>query len=87
MSGELCNESGEVTVRRAHQGVDAWVGGRIIAREVREIELSAVLAPGATRPFGAIDTDGGAPKADPANAVVPMAVAGPHALWAARSAT
>ena len=53
MSGELCNESGEVTVRRAHQGVDAWVGGRIIAREVREIELSAVLAPGATRPFGA----------------------------------
>ena len=41
----------------------------------------------ATRPFGAIDTDGGVPNAVPSKAVVPMAVAGPHALWAARSAT
>ena len=47
------NESADVTVRRAHQGADAWVGGPIVAREVREAELAAVLAQGATRPVGA----------------------------------
>ncbi len=40
-------------MRRAHQGADAWVGGPIVAREIREAELAAVLAPGATRPVGA----------------------------------
>ena len=53
MSGLRTNESSDVAVRRAHHGADAWVGGPIVAREVREAELAAVLAPGATRPVGA----------------------------------
>ena len=53
MSGLRTNESSDVIVRRAHPSADAWVGGRIVAREVREAELASVLAPGATRPVGA----------------------------------
>src|SRR4029077_15692860 len=52
-SGLRTNESSDVIVRRAHPGADAWVGGRIVARELREAELAAVLAQGATRPVGA----------------------------------
>ena len=40
-------------VRTAHEGADARVGGRILTREVREADLAARLAPGATRPAGA----------------------------------
>jgi dGTPase len=43
----------ERTVRRAHTGADAYVGGRLRVREQREAELDAALAPGATRPIGA----------------------------------
>jgi dGTPase len=40
-------------VRRAHQGAQAYVGGRLLGREEREAALAASLAPGATRPMGA----------------------------------
>jgi len=40
-------------VRIAHDGVDAFVGGQLLTREVREADLAARLAPGATRPVGA----------------------------------
>src|SRR5204862_64390 len=53
MSALRTNEFDDAVVRLAHGGADAWVGGRIVAREVREAELAAVLAPGATRPLGA----------------------------------
>jgi dGTPase len=52
---EFDNERGEATVRHAHIGADAWVGGPVVRREAREAELAAVLAPGATRPVGAGD--------------------------------
>lgn len=44
-------------VRRAHEGVDAEVGGRILGREEREADLASRLAPGATRPVGAGDRE------------------------------
>ena len=44
-------------VRRAHEGVDAWVGGRVLTREERESALVERLAPGATMPAGAGDRD------------------------------
>jgi len=40
-------------VQRAHAGANAYVGGRLHAREEREAALAATLAPGATRPRGA----------------------------------
>lgn len=40
-------------VRTAHEGAAALVGSPVRTREEREAELSAVLAPGATRPAGA----------------------------------
>lgn len=40
-------------VRIAHEGVDAFVGGHVLTREVREADLAVRLAPGATRPVGA----------------------------------
>jgi dGTPase len=43
----------EVTVRQAHAGSHAFVGGGLRSREEREAELAASLAPGATRPVGA----------------------------------
>lgn len=42
-------------VARAHPGGDAFVGARPVGREIREAELAATLAPGATRPVGAGD--------------------------------
>lgn len=44
---------GEVTVRQAHAGAEALVGGRVRRREEQEAELAATLAPGAARPLGA----------------------------------
>ncbi|HEX9467448.1 MAG TPA: HD domain-containing protein, partial [Acidimicrobiia bacterium] len=43
----------ESMVRRAHAGVPALVGGRIVTRTEREHALAANLAAGATRPRGA----------------------------------
>ena len=43
----------DVEIARAHGGAHAWVGGRLLDREEREVELDAALAPGATRPVGA----------------------------------
>ena len=43
----------EPTVRRAHEGAHAFVGGRVVQREEREAALDSLLAPGATRPVGA----------------------------------
>jgi dGTPase len=42
-------------IRRAHADADAFVGAPVRRREVREAELAAMLAPGATRPVGAGD--------------------------------
>ena len=42
-------------VRRAHEGPHGFVGGRVVFREEREAALDVLLAPGATRPFGAGD--------------------------------
>lgn len=42
-----------MTVRRAHQDADAFVGGALRTREEREAALDALMAPGATRPFAA----------------------------------
>ncbi|MET0420936.1 MAG: HD domain-containing protein [Acidimicrobiia bacterium] len=53
------NESvDDVIVARAHPGdggdaKHAWIGGSLRTREKREAEIDAMLAPGATRPFGA----------------------------------
>jgi dGTPase len=42
-----------MTVRRAHQDADAFVGGALRTREEREAALDALMAPGATRPVAA----------------------------------
>ncbi len=42
-----------VAVRKAHADADGFVGGELRRREEREADLSATLAPGATRPVGA----------------------------------
>ncbi|HVM39574.1 MAG TPA: HD domain-containing protein [Acidimicrobiia bacterium] len=41
------------TVRFAHEGTHAFVGGGVLTREEREADLHERLAPGATRPLGA----------------------------------
>jgi dGTPase len=46
-------ELAQPEVRRAHEGAHAWVGGRVVPREERELALDSLLAPGATRPVGA----------------------------------
>jgi dGTPase len=53
MTSVVRNAITSESVRRAHDGAHAWVGGRLLCREEREAELDATLAPGATRPHGA----------------------------------
>ncbi len=50
---ELIVPASGVTVRRAHEGVDAHVGAPVRRREEREAGMAVSLAPGATRPVGA----------------------------------
>src|SRR6478736_6118908 len=50
---ELARELNRDLVRRAHPGVEAFVGRGVQRREAREHELDSLLAPGATRPIGA----------------------------------
>ena len=50
---ELARELNRDLVRRAHPGVEAFVGRGVQQREAREAALDATLAPGATRPVGA----------------------------------
>ncbi|HUF83289.1 MAG TPA: HD domain-containing protein [Acidimicrobiia bacterium] len=53
MPGKSLIVEAGVAVRRAHADADGFVGGDLRRREEREAELSASLAPGATRPVGA----------------------------------
>lgn len=55
VTNALAASSAEVVVRRAHVGVDGFVGARLVRREEREARLAEELAPGATRPIGAGD--------------------------------
>src|SRR6478736_5910966 len=50
---ELARELNRDLVRRAHPGVEAFVGRGVQRREAREAALDATLAPGATRAVGA----------------------------------
>ena len=45
--------SNELRIAHAHPGDHSVVGGAVLLREDREAALNGVLAPGATRPFGA----------------------------------
>jgi dGTPase len=53
MAGKSLIVEAGVVVRKAHPDADGFVGGDLRRREEREAELSAGLAPGATRPVGA----------------------------------